>query len=99
MHSQIVSFAESQPIVKDFDYGVCIGWRYDSWEPFFYQVSHEAVHLLNPKLAPTGTPRTSALDEGGAVRYAEEMLETYLPKISRAFVERQVGQDNPYHDA
>lgn len=77
--SQIITFEKSHPIARDYDYGVCIGWRYDSWEQFFYQVSHEAVHLLNPKAAPNGTLRTSALDEGMAVRYAEEILEKYLP--------------------
>ncbi|WP_213221277.1 hypothetical protein [Klebsiella michiganensis] len=99
MSSQIITFDKSQPIARDFDYGVCIGWRYDSWEQFFYQVSHEAVHLLNPKICPKGMIRTSALDEGMAVRYAEEMLAKYLPYVSRAFVESPVGLDNPYHDA
>lgn len=99
MNSQIITFHESQPIARSYDYGVCIGWRYDSWEQFFYQVSHEAVHLLNPKIAPDGMLRTSALDEGMAVRYAEEMLAKYLPYVSRAFVESPVGMDSPYHHA
>ncbi|PXK48797.1 hypothetical protein DMR84_27570 [Klebsiella variicola] len=99
MNSQIITFDKSQPIARDFDYGVCIGWRYDSWEQFFYQVSHEAVHLLNPKLFPNGTIRTCALDEGMAVRYAEEMLAKYMPYVSRAFVESPVGLDNAYHHA
>lgn len=99
LNSQIVTFANPQPIADAFDYGICIGWRYDSWEQFFYQVSHEAVHLLNPQQAPAGTPRTCALDEGVAVRYAEEMLERYLPYVSRAFVESPAGLGNPYNDA
>ncbi|HEM8158954.1 TPA: hypothetical protein U2M13_003475 [Enterobacter hormaechei] len=99
MNSQIITFDKTQPIARDYDYGVCIGWRYDSWEQFFYQVSHEAVHLLNPKVFPNGMVRTSALDEGMAVRYAEEMLAKYLPYVSRAFVVSPVGQNSPYHYA
>lgn len=43
--------------------------------------------------------RTSALDKGLAVRYAEEMLSKYLPYVSRAFVESPVGMESPYHHA
>lgn len=98
-NSQIVTFSKTHPIAEKYQYGVCIGWRYDSWEQFFYQVSHEAVHLLNPRLAPNGALRVSALDEGVAVRYAEEMLEKYLPYASRAFVDSPVSLNGPYHDA
>ncbi|EPM8848960.1 hypothetical protein ACTSFU_005403 [Klebsiella michiganensis] len=99
MNSQNITPDKSQPIARDFDYGVCIGWRYDSWEQFFYQVSHKAVHLLSPKLFPNGMMRTCALDEGMAVRFAEEMLAKYIPYVSRAFVESPVGLDNAYHPA
>ncbi|HHQ6628261.1 TPA: hypothetical protein ACSTL5_004828 [Serratia fonticola] len=99
INSQVISFHPEHPLAKDYEYGVCIGWRYDSWEQFFYQVAHDAVHLLNPKIAPLGTIRTCALDEGVAVRYAEEMLEKYLPYVSRAFVDSPVGTNNPYHVA
>ncbi|WP_148667131.1 hypothetical protein [Pantoea ananatis] len=98
-NSQIITFNKTHPIAEKYQYGVCIGWRYDSWEQFFYQVCHEAVHLLNPKLAPNGALRVSALDEGVAVRYAEEMLEKYLPYASRAFVDSPVNHNGPYRDA
>ena len=98
-NSQVISFHPEHPLAKDYKYGVCIGWRYDSWEQFFYQIAHEAVHLLNPKVWPTGTLRTCALDEGMAVRYAEEMLEKYLPYVSRAFVDSPVGANTPYNYA
>lgn len=98
-NSQIVTFNKTHPIAEKYQYGVCIGWRYDSWEQFFYQVCHEAVHLLNPKLALNGALRVSALDEGVAVRYAEDMLEKYLPYASRAFVDSPVSHNGPYRDA
>lgn len=99
MNSQVISFHPRHPLAKDYDYGVCIGWRYGSWEQFFYQVAHEAVHRLNPKIAILGTIRTCALDEGVAVRYAEGMLEKYLPYVSRTFMNSPVGTNNPYHVA
>lgn len=99
-NSRIVTFLEGYPLTKQYTYGVCIGWRFDSWEQFFYQVSHEAVHLLDPKLARNGQLKCSALEEGVAVRYAEEMRETYLPHISTAFVESPAGNSHsPYHHA
>ncbi|WP_426575544.1 hypothetical protein ACP179_01470 (plasmid) [Xenorhabdus stockiae] len=99
MNSQIISFHPDHPLALEYDYGICIGWRYDSWEQFFYQVSHEAVHLLNPVMNPGGNPKVSALEEGVAVRYAEEMLEKYLPYVSRAFVDSPIGENISYHDA
>ncbi|OCJ32631.1 hypothetical protein A6U95_26880 [Serratia sp. 14-2641] len=93
MNSQVISFHPGHPLAKDYDYGVCIGWRYDSWEQFFYQVAHEAVHLLNPKIALLGTIRTCALDRG----WPSATQRKYLPYVSRTFMNSPVGTNNPYH--
>lgn len=94
--SGIVTFDKSTPLARDFDFGLCIGWRYDSWQQFLYQVSHTAVYLLDPRVAPHGTLRISALEVGMAVRYAEEMLEKYLPAVSRSRVDSPAGTGNAY---
>ncbi|MCM7531707.1 hypothetical protein [Enterobacter quasiroggenkampii] len=94
--SGVVTFDQSTSLARDFDFGICIGWRYDSWQQFFYQISHAAVYLLNPRVARHGTLRVSALEMGVAVRYAEEMLERYLPAVSRSRVESPAGTGNAY---
>ncbi|CQE12723.1 Uncharacterised protein [Yersinia intermedia] len=98
-NSQVISFEPGTLLAEHFDYGICIGWRYDSWEQFFYQLCHECVHLLDPQLAPNGELKVSALDEGVAVRYAEEMLDKYLPYIARSFVDSPVISRSPYYFA
>lgn len=98
-NSEIISFMPGTLLAEHFDYGICIGWRYDSWEQFFYQLCHECVHLLDPQMAPPGELIVSALDEGVAVRYAEEMLDKYLPYIARSFVDSPVISHNPYYFA
>lgn len=98
-NSQVITFNPTHPIAKEYDFGVCIGWSYDRWEAFCYQIAHEAVHLLNPKIAPNGTLRTSALDEGVAVRYAEEMLNEYFPDEGRDSIGSPVGRPNAYNAA
>ncbi|MGR7527318.1 hypothetical protein ACU6ZM_24540 [Klebsiella aerogenes] len=34
-----MSFKDDSELAKEYDYGLCIGWRYDQWEQFFYQVA------------------------------------------------------------
>lgn len=92
----IVSFSKDSGLDADFDYGLCIGWRYDKWEQFFYQACLGAVFLLNPRIAPVGTLKTSALHAGVAIRFAEEMLSKYLPYTGGALVESPVGTGNAY---
>ncbi|TQO04750.1 UNVERIFIED_ORG: hypothetical protein FHU01_4332 [Citrobacter freundii] len=87
----VVSFKDDSELAKKYDYGLCIGWRYDQWEQFFYQVALGAVYLLNPRTAPVGTLKTSSLEPGMAIRYAEEMLAKYLPYTGRALVDSPVG--------
>ncbi|TKK12402.1 hypothetical protein EcCFBP13530_23775 [Enterobacter cancerogenus] len=98
-NSQVISFNPMHPLVREYDFGVCIGWPFDSWEAFFYQLAHESVHLLNPKVAPVGMLRTSTLDEGVAVRYAEEMLERYFPDVNPYSVGSPAGMPNAYDEA
>lgn len=95
----VVSFHKDFVLSKQYQYGLCIGWRYNSWDQFFYQVAMGAVFLLNPRMGPVGTVKTSTLEAGVAIRYAEEMLEKYLPNTSRARVESPVGLDNKYDQA
>ncbi|EGI5923277.1 hypothetical protein AE372_004156 [Salmonella enterica subsp. enterica serovar Colindale] len=95
----VVSFKDDTELAEKYDYGLCIGWRYDQWEQFFYQVALGAVYLLNPRIAPTGTLKTSTLEAGMAIRYAEEMLEKYLPYTGRALVDSPVGTGNMFDRA
>lgn len=95
----VVTFKDDSELARDFDYGLCIGWRYDRWDQFFYQAAHGAVYLLNPRSAPKGTFKSSALEAGMAVRYAEEMLDKYLPYTGRALVDSPVGTGNIFDRA
>ena len=94
--SGVVTFSKDTELAKDYDYGLCIGWRYDQWEQFFYQAALGAVYLLNPRTAPMGTLRASTLEAGMAIRYAEEMLSKYLPYTGRALVDSPVGTGNKF---
>lgn len=95
----VVTFNDDTELARDYDYALCIGWRYDQWEQFFYQAALGAVFLLNPRSARLGTLRTSSLEAGVAVRYAEEMLDKYLPYTGRALVDSPVGTGNMFDRA
>lgn len=58
----VVSFKDDSELAKEYGYGLRIGWRYDQWEPFFYQVALGAVYLLNPRIAPVGTLKPRLLN-------------------------------------
>lgn len=92
----VVSFSEDSVLAANYDYGLCIGWRYDQWEQFFYQACMGAVFLLNPRIAPIGTLKSSALEAGVAIHYAEKMLQTYLPYTGRKLVDSPVGTGNAF---
>lgn len=48
-------------------------------ENAFYDVCHEVVHLLNPVFnVQDANVKVSALDEGVAVKFAEQMYERYI---------------------
>lgn len=95
----VVSFSEDSVLKDIYDFGLCIGWRFDAWDQFFYQAAMGAVFLLNPRIGPRGSVTTSTLEAGVAIRYAEEMLDKYLPYTPRQRVESPVGQGNNYDRA
>ncbi len=88
----IITFGEGTEYAENYDFGLCIGWRYDSWEQFFYQTCFGAVMLLNPKADPV----TTGLEIGVAYKFAEEMLDTYLPYASRRRMDSPAGTGNTY---
>lgn len=58
-------------------FGIAIGNLVRGWEQVFYEICHETVHLLNPVLDIKTTP-VAALEEGIAVKFAEEMYAKYI---------------------
>ena len=48
----------------------------------FYELCHETVHLLNP-VRDIKQSRVSALEEGVAVKFAEEMYEAFIATYTR----------------
>jgi len=51
----------------------------NSWEGAFYELAHEAIHLLSPVIPPLGAnPTVATLDEGVAVHFAECMYDRYI---------------------
>ena len=57
--------------------GLGIGQSAKSWEEVFYDLCHETVHLLNPVMG-VKNKRVSALEEGCAVKFAEQTYEKYI---------------------
>ncbi|MGK2699057.1 hypothetical protein [Serratia surfactantfaciens] len=96
MHATaIITFTKGTEYAEKYDFGLCVGWRYDSWEQFFYQACFGAVLLLNPKT----TPATTALETGVAYKFAEEMMDKYLPYASRRRLDSPAGTGNAYDQA
>lgn len=58
-------------------FGIGVGSFAESWEQVFYELCHETVHLLNPVL-DIKQFRVSALEEGVAVKFAEETYEIFI---------------------
>ncbi len=56
---------------------VYVGDIYDSWEQVFYETCHESVHLLNPA-RKNEQNNIQRLEEGVAVKFAEEMYRKYI---------------------
>lgn len=90
--TSIITFAAGTEYAEKYDFGLCIGWRFDSWEQFFYQACFGAVLLLNPKAEPV----TTGLEIGVAYKFAEEMLDKYLPYASRRRLDSPAGTGNTY---
>lgn len=96
--SSIVPFPPAQEQQAKYDYALRIGLRYDSWEQFFYQLCHQAIHLLNPPEAHHDEMNICALEEGVAICYAEDMRERYLPHVGRSFLDSPVGLEASCHE-
>lgn len=85
----------------ELDVGIKIGPEFNTWERAFYQIAHEVIHLLNPVLAPTGTIiSASSLDEGVAVKFAEEMYSKYIAEYKKLpFGDSPIGMNTKYWSA
>ncbi|ODL95727.1 hypothetical protein [Acinetobacter pittii] len=64
------------------EFFVCLGRYINNWEDFFYDICHESVHTLNPVFDIRNNP-ASALDEGVAVKFAENMYDKYIRPYSK----------------
>ncbi|RQY65618.1 hypothetical protein DF110_28475 [Burkholderia stagnalis] len=69
-------------ISKPTTFGVSVGSFAESWEQVFYELCHETVHLLNPIL-DIKQSRVSALEEGVAVKFAEDLYGTFIQTYTR----------------
>lgn len=65
------------PINGSDEWMIYIGCKYDDWEQIFYEICHESVHLLNPA-EHEDLPNVQRLDEGVAVKFAENMYKKYI---------------------
>ncbi|MBN3727265.1 hypothetical protein [Burkholderia sp. Ac-20379] len=58
---------------------IAIGTFAVSWEEVFYDICHESLHLLNPVTnVRSSNVKVSALEEGVAVKFAEQIYEKYI---------------------
>jgi hypothetical protein len=62
-------------------FGLVVAQWADTWEQVFYEIAHESIHLLNPVI-PDGR-RMATLDEGVAVRFAEENYIDWITPYSK----------------
>lgn len=58
---------------------IAINCHANTWEEVFYEVSHEVLHLLDPVFDVKNPKNTvSTLEEGVAVKFAEDMYKEYI---------------------
>jgi DNA-directed RNA polymerase subunit L len=58
---------------------VLLGEYVKTWEDVFYDICHESLHLLNPTInVKSDNVKVSALEEGCAVKFAEQMYEQHI---------------------
>ncbi|HCV3155822.1 hypothetical protein [Acinetobacter baumannii] len=70
-------WSKVSPLMNDHStVAICIGPYIKTWWDLVYEMAHETVHTLNPILE-IGLPYNS-LEEGVAVKFAEEVFENYL---------------------
>jgi len=70
------------PLKKDLStVAMVLGTCVESWEDVFYDICHESLHLLNPVLGvKINEVKVSTLEEGVAVKFAEQMYEKHIKK-------------------
>ncbi|MEN8283061.1 hypothetical protein [Acinetobacter gerneri] len=78
---------------------ICIGPYIKTWWDLVYDMAHETVHTLNPILQ-IGQPYNS-LEEGVAVKFAEDVFENYLSSYAPMLVacsspKKTFNQSNNY---
>lgn len=57
-------------------YTIFLGCGINTWYQFFYELAHESVHMLGP--ANTKEVEIATLDEGVAVKFAEDFYREYI---------------------
>lgn len=79
---------------------IVIGNCAQTWEEVFYDMCHEAVHLLDPVVDVSRT-EVSYLEEGCAVKFAEQMHAAYVRPYCDLVPRTSPIRDrkSPYHAA
>lgn len=57
-------------------HGIFLGCNINTWHQFFYELAHESIHMLGP--ANTYKVEIATLDEGVAVKFAEDFYREYI---------------------
>ena len=55
---------------------IFLGCHINTWHQFFYELAHESIHMLGP--ANTNEVKIATLDEGVAVKFAEDFYREYV---------------------
>ncbi|URN91312.1 MAG: hypothetical protein NAG77_10650 [Pseudomonas protegens] len=55
---------------------IFLGCRINTWHQFFYELAHESIHMLGP--VNTKEVEVATLDEGVAVKFAENFYQEYI---------------------
>jgi hypothetical protein len=61
-------------------FSIYLGAHINTWEQFFYELAHESIHMLGP--ACTNEVSVATLDEGVAVKFAENFYQDYIFPVS-----------------
>jgi len=64
----------------EIQYWIFLAHQVDSWHQYFYEIAHEIVHLLCP--VDTNVEKVAMLEEGVAVKFAENMYRDYVNPLS-----------------
>ncbi|KPA98206.1 hypothetical protein [Pseudomonas asplenii] len=55
---------------------IFLGCHINTWHQFFYELAHESIHMLGP--VNTNEVEVATLDEGVAVKFAEDFYREYI---------------------